>query len=224
MRQGQEKRDWHRTHFAAYGLGWRLEDFDGHLRVGHTGTVPGMMSMVGLLPELGVGVVVLTNQESPAAREAIVTQILKIYTEAEPRDWVAVLAERQAARESEAAAIVARARAARPAGGAGPSLPLAAYAGTYTDAWRGDVTVREEGGGLVMEFSRTDQLRGQLEHFQHDTFIVRWRQRSLKADAYVKFELGFDGRVEGATMKPISPLTDFSYDFQDLRLVRTGND
>ncbi len=228
----EEKRDWHRTHFAAYGLGWRLEDFDGHLRVGHTGTVPGMMSMVGLLPELGVGVVVLTNQESPAAREAIVTQILKSYTArpapasagAEPRDWVAVLAERQAAREREAAAAVARAMAARPAEGSRPSLPPAAYAGTYTDAWRGDVWIREEDGVLEMEFSRTDKLRGLLEHFQHDTFIVRWQEKSLKADAYVKFELGFDGRVEGATMKPVSPLTDFSYDFQDLRLVRREGD
>lgn len=73
----------------------------------------------------------------------------------------------------------------------------------------------------MMEFSRTEKLRGELEHFQHNTFIVRWRERSLKADAYVKFELGFDGKVESATMKAVSPLTDFSYDFHDLRLVRS---
>jgi hypothetical protein len=40
----------------------------------------------------------------------------------------------------------------------------------------------------------------------------------LLADAYVTFSLNPDGSIEGAKMKAVSPLTDFSFDFHDLNL------
>jgi len=60
---------------------------------------------------------------------------------------------------------------------------------------------------------------GTLEHWQHDSFIVRWDDRSLNADAFVDFSLTPDGVVREMRMQPISPLTDFSFDFQDLVLT-----
>jgi len=99
-----------------------------------------------------------------------------------------------------------------------PSLPLAKYAGTYRDAWYGDITITESGGRLAMQFSHTPLLAGTLEHWQHDTFIVRWRDRELRADAYVTFALNPDGSIDQAKMKAVSPDTDFSFDFQDLLL------
>src|SRR3546814_11049682 len=58
-----------------------------------------------------------------------------------------------------------------------------------------------------------------MEHWQHDTFIVRWRDRGLNADAFLTFSLDPDGKIVHALMVPISPRTDFSFDFQDLRLA-----
>jgi len=71
-----------------------------------------------------------------------------------------------------------------------------------------------------MRFSHTPALTGDLEHWQYDTFKVRWRDRSLGADAFVTFSLNAEGGIKEATMKPVSPLTDFSYDFQDLTLCQ----
>jgi hypothetical protein len=68
----------------------------------------------------------------------------------------------------------------------------------------------------VLSLSRTPDLTGELEHFQHDTFIVRWKERNFNADAYVTFALNPDGSIERMKMQPISTETDFSYDFQDL--------
>jgi hypothetical protein len=68
----------------------------------------------------------------------------------------------------------------------------------------------------VLKFDRTDRLEGEMEHFRHDTFVVRWADRSLSADAYVKFQLDFDGKIESMTMKAVPPMTDFSFDFHDL--------
>jgi hypothetical protein len=99
-----------------------------------------------------------------------------------------------------------------------PSLALAGYAGTYRDDWYGDVTVALEDGRLVLRFSHTPSLVGDLEHWQHDGFVARWRDRELRADAFVWFALDPDGRVEQVRMRPVSSATDFSFDFQDLSL------
>jgi hypothetical protein len=55
-----------------------------------------------------------------------------------------------------------------------------------------------------------------MEHYQHDTFIVRWKERNFNADSYVTFALDYDGSIEHVKMKAVSTETDFSYDFHDL--------
>jgi hypothetical protein len=70
-----------------------------------------------------------------------------------------------------------------------------------------------------MQFANTAELKGMLEHYQHNTFIVRWHDRTLEADAYVNFNLDEKGKISYATMKAVSRATDFSFDFHDLRLM-----
>ena len=75
-----------------------------------------------------------------------------------------------------------------------------------------------ENGKLAIRFTKTPSLVGDLEHWQHDTFVARWRDRELRADAFVTFALNPDGTVDQVKMRPISPEVDFSFDFQDLLL------
>ncbi len=75
-----------------------------------------------------------------------------------------------------------------------------------------------EDGRLVMRFTHSARLVADLVHWQYDTFIARWRDRQLRADAFVTFDLKSDGSVDRVKMKAVSPATDFSYDFQDLDL------
>jgi hypothetical protein len=70
-----------------------------------------------------------------------------------------------------------------------------------------------------MRFSHNPALTGDLEHWRYDTFKARWRDRSLAADAFVTFALNADGSIRRVNMVPVSPLTDFSFDFQDLLLT-----
>ncbi|HEX7813858.1 DUF3471 domain-containing protein, partial [Dyella sp.] len=67
-------------------------------------------------------------------------------------------------------------------------------------------------------FTKTAQLEGSMTPWQHDSFVVRWDDRSLNADAFVTYSLDADGKIRDVRMEPISPLTDFSFDFQDLKL------
>jgi hypothetical protein len=64
-------------------------------------------------------------------------------------------------------------------------------------------------------------LVGDAEPWERDTFVVRWRDRSLRADAYVAFSVSPQGLVGRATTQAASPDTDFSYDLQDLLLIPT---
>ena len=54
-----------------------------------------------------------------------------------------------------------------------------------------------------------------LRATQYDTFIARWRTQHIE-DAYVTFALTPDGAIDRFDMMPVSPLADFSFDYQDL--------
>jgi len=208
--------------FSGYGEGWFVSDYRGHKLVWHTGGWPGMVSRLTLVPDLNLGVVVLTNQESGAAFQAVTMRALDAYMDAPKTDWIAAYAASVKKAEGNADDSMKQHEAARMKG-AKPSLPLDGYVGTYRDPWYGDVKVAKQGGKLVMSFTKTAQLTGTLEPWQHDTFIAHWNDRSLNGDAFVNFALDPDGKVREVRMEPVSPLTDFSFDFQDLRLAPVKN-
>ncbi|MDR6936109.1 serine hydrolase [Luteibacter sp. 3190] len=207
-----------KPNFSGYGEGWFVSDYRGHKLVWHTGGWPGMVSRLTMVPDLKLGVVVLTNQESGAAFQAVTMRALDAFMDAPVKDWIAAYAASVKKAEGNADDSMKKHEAARMKG-AKPSLPLDGYAGTYRDPWYGDVNVAKQGGKLVMSFTKTAQLTGTLEPWQHDTFVAHWDDRSLNGDAFVNFVLDPDGKVREVRMEPVSPLTDFSFDFQDLRLA-----
>jgi len=207
-----------RAHFSAYAMGEGLRDYRGQFMVSHTGGLQGMVSMVTMFPERRLAVIVLTNQEVAAAFQAITYQTADAYLGAPAKDWVAAFQESAQARKAQGQAEVARAASVR-AAASKPALPLATYAGRFRDPWYGDVRVEARDGKLSIRFSHSPALTGTLEHWQYDTFVARWRDRTLDADAYVTFALNPDGSVAQVRMRPVSPSTDFSFDFQDLVLT-----
>jgi len=206
-----------RPTMAGYALGLHVRDYRGRRLLQHTGGLPGYLSKVAMVPELRLGVAVLTNQESGAAFESIVYQVLDHYLEAKPPDYPALYHRMVRENLAEVRAMQQEAAAVRDST-SGPSLPIDRYAGTYRDPWYGDVTVAREGRGLVIRFTRSPSLVGDLVHWQHDSFLARWHDRELRADAYATFWLNHDGSVARLRLVPSSPLVDFSFDFQDLDL------
>ena len=201
-----------------YALGLNVREYRGHGALTHTGGLVGLVSRVLLIPDIGLGVSVLTNQESGEAFNALAYSVADHYLKAPPVDWVAQFAAVRARNLARLADAELKSTQARDASSK-PSLPLAKYAGTYTDAWYGDIEIAEASGRLSIRFTKTPSLAGTLEHWQHDTFVARWTDRELRADAFVTFALEPDGSIERAKMQAVSPATDFSFDFQDLTLV-----
>jgi CubicO group peptidase (beta-lactamase class C family) len=205
-----------KANFADYALGWALRDYHGRKLVGHTGGVGGFVSRVMLVPEENLGVVVLTNAEETGAFDAILYHVLDYYFHLPATDWIAGFKAVKDAEEKDAAEVMKKAEAGR-AADSKPSLPLEKYAGVYHDDWYGPITIKLENGGLVMSFDHTPTMVGDLQPWQYNTFKAHWRLRTIE-DAFVTFSLRADGSIDGARMAAVSPLADFSFDYQDLWL------
>ena len=204
-----------RPNFAAYGLGFSLRDYKGRKIAMHGGALQGFYSTVLMVPEEKLGIAILTNAENSPVMASLYWRILDQYLNVPASDWISLYAEQEAAMHKEELERQGKEVSAR-AAKSSPSLPLASYDGEYEDAWYGKISIRAEGKKHVMSFARTPDLVGELEHFQHDTFIVRWKERNFNADAYLSFALNPDGSIERMKMAPVSTETDFSYDFRDL--------
>jgi CubicO group peptidase (beta-lactamase class C family) len=203
-----------RTHFSGYGMGWFLRDYKGRKLVGHPGGVGGFVTRVMLVPEENLGVVILTNAEEIYAYEAILFHILDSYLGGPTQDYIASFKALEDKQHKDADDTMEKAQQGRAANSM-PSLPIDKYAGDFSDPWYGKVTIRAENGVLVLRLPLTKTGTADLQHWQYDTFKAHWRDRTVE-DAFVTFALKPDGSIDHFTMTAVSPLADFSADYQDL--------
>lgn len=203
-----------RAVMSGYALGWFVQDFRGRRLISHSGGLSGQVTQTAMIPSAGIGVVVLSNTEdgvSGGIRNAILDHLLG----APAFDWVGSYVARNKTAQDEAIAGLAAGEAKPPEGA--PSLPLAAYAGRYRDAWYGDIVVTATGKGLSIQFVPTPVFKSALEPWGTDTFRTRF-PAGAGEDAVVSFVVS-GGKVTGVRMKALSPLADFSYDFHHLDFV-----
>jgi hypothetical protein len=163
----------------------------------------------------------LTNQEQGGAFTAITNSIKDGYLGVPAVDRVKenydLKLSRDAAADKVAAPVLAAVAATQNAG-VSQKTDLQAYTGIYHDNWLGDVIIAVKDGKLMFNAKRSPKLAGEMRFYKGNTFVVRWLDRGLNADAFASFVMGVDGAPAGLTMKAISPETDFSYDFHDLDL------
>ena len=199
--------------FNTYALGWDVRDYRGAKIVWHGGAVFGFLAAVVLIPEKHVGFSILINSEDGEIINGLMFELLDHYLGQPANDWPAKFVASKQQRAAEALKTY-KAVAAKPAK-IGPSLPLGNYTGTYADPWYGNIDIAQAQGKLTIDFKSTPRMAGTLEHWQYDSFITRFQDQTIEP-AYVTFGLNADGRVERITLKPVSPIADFSYDYQDL--------
>jgi CubicO group peptidase (beta-lactamase class C family) len=213
------------THFSSYGLGWFLSDVNGYFQATHTGGLAGIVTQVTILPELKLGIIVLTNQQSGAAFNAITNSIKDSYFGIKGKDRIKQYNDSRLAGEKEAKDITDKISAdiAVQQKALKNNKALTNIKGTYQDPWFGKVRIAEKNGGLYYTSANSPKLQGKMYFYKGNTFIVKWNERSLDADAYVTFSLDHNAKPNGYKLESISPLTDFSFDFQDLNFKRIND-
>ena len=217
---GEPAQDPDEPNFVAYALGWTLQDYRGETYVWHSGSIAGQTSLTAIVPSKRVGFAILTNGEEGMVLRTLMNSLLDHYFGLAKVDWLAssqaINAEMTAQMSKDGASL-----AARPADAGPPSLPLAAYAGTYRDAWYGDVVIARDGAGLTIDFTHSPPMKGALEPWNHDTFRTRFTDPNVE-DAFLSFALNPDGSIDQVKLQAVSPAADFSYDYQDLLLKPVG--
>lgn len=199
--------------FENYALGWDVQDYKGAKIISHGGAVLGFLANVVIIPEKNVAFAMLINSEDGEILKGLMYQLLDHYLQRPTQDWPAAWIAYKKERQAKAAASLKATTLA--AAKAGPSLPLPRYAGRYTDPWYGPITVSSAAGKLRVDFTRTPGMTGTLDHWQYDSFRTRWDDKTMEP-AYMTFALDANGKVDRITMAPVSPLADFSWDYQDL--------
>ncbi|MCA9321435.1 MAG: serine hydrolase [Planctomycetes bacterium] len=209
------------SHFRGYGLGWFLSDLNGTMSVTHTGGLPGMLSKTILIPDLELGIVVLTNTSNGGGGlfSAVSQTILDGYLGLDDFGWTDKQLARYEAATAAGDAVTAKVWETVEAAKHRP-IDAAAFVGIYEDRWFGKVEVYTAGDQLMIRAHRSPKLRGPLRYYQANAFAVKWDYQDMNADAFAIFSLDQEGQAQSLELKGISPNIDFSFDFQDLDLKR----
>lgn len=205
-------------HFTGVGMGWFTYDYYGRKIVNHSGGLDGMLSYTVLIPEEKTGFVVLTNSESPMFA-VMMNKILDTFVDAPKRDYNAEAVARMDTAKKNDAAETAKVDAAR-VPNTKPSLAVSGYAGTYMDKMYGDVTITEENGKLVMRFLPSPNFVADLEHWNYDTFQIKWRPSVAYnfPRGWVTFTIDKTGNTDQLIVD--QPNNDFWFYELDLRRMK----
>ena len=209
---------WDGSHFSAYGYGWRLSDVDGTQRVAHTGTLSGMYSALTLLPEKGVGIVVLINGDADEARTVLMQALTKHFTAPMKNPGVdgyaGLLAEERSRAEAKAPSKIpdtSDRSLATPA-------QLGRMVGMWRDPWFGEVAVCPRSGAVRFAAAKSPRLTGRVMSSRHG-WLVDW-DGDAASEAWLRLAPGKTGHL---SMAKLDPDGDFSDDFEDLDFQRVGD-
>jgi CubicO group peptidase (beta-lactamase class C family) len=185
-----------------YGLGFRCRSYCGERAVGHGGGWIGWGTQVTLLPERGIGVVVLTNRDQSAVTEIVTNAVLDRLCGFSPVPWLERYRELRRAMLAQVDTD-RKARAAARHAGTAPSHALADYAGDYDHPAYGRITITQEGEGLHWA---SRGMFAPLAHRHYDTFeLPEVPDRLLPDRLTVSFTTDPDGNIASLAM-PLEPM------------------
>ncbi len=152
----------------AYGLGWFIETYRGHMVVHHGGAIDGFYFLNAFLPNDNVGVVVLSNLGGTPLVQISMGHILDMVLGLDPV-WEKLTLERFADAKKEEAAAKDREKEeeAERVKDTKLSHPLADYAGEYEHPAYGIITVELKDNALQGKHFSFDF---KLDHWHYDVF------------------------------------------------------
>lgn len=207
-------------HFGGYGLGWELADIKGNLRASHAGLLPGMHSRITIIPDLKLGIIILTNTPTGSLARALNNSIIDSYLGLDDYGWLDKLKKNSQSRISNADSVTTKVWQ-DVAAVKNTKINATDFTGTYEDKWFGKVEVFLKGNQLWFKALRSPKLNGPMSFYKPNTFAIKWGfDQGLDADAFATFSVDRNGKAQSIKMKGISPDIDFSYDFQDLDLQK----
>lgn len=169
-----------------YCLAWVYNMQYPYPLIWHTGGTTGHATMVALVPQAGLGLVVLSNLITPLPSE-LTHHFYDRYFGNPPRDWrgemLAISKKQEEAQKIPKPAALT------------PPLSLERYTGTYRNDVYGPIEVAVQQDALVMTLG-PKKIQARLKPWDRDAFQFFWPDMSDGSDEdVVVFQIGADGRT-----------------------------
>jgi CubicO group peptidase (beta-lactamase class C family) len=174
-----------KPHWTTYGLGWFQHDYRGKMVQFHTGSLPGMVAIAGLIPEENIGVYVMGNLDHVELRHAIMYTVFDLFMDGKiTRDWSA---EFKALYTQNTKTDVPKRIA-----NTKPSLPIDEMLGTYKHLQYGTIKITKTKKGV--QFNLNNTVKGTLSHWHYDTYQIAFDVKAY-GKAMVNFRLNAEAKV-----------------------------
>ena len=159
----------------AYALSWVTEDYHGRRIVWHNGTIDGMSAWVGFVPDMRLGIAILSNLDEANFRNALFYHIVDRFSADTALDLSGELLEKQND-VLERRDLGERQWQALSDGMEQCQLSAADYSGKYRNPAFGEVEIALENGHLV--YHRTPSMTLDLRCKGANGFLGKFRDRT----------------------------------------------
>ncbi|HTV43764.1 MAG TPA: serine hydrolase [Stellaceae bacterium] len=150
---------------ATYAMGWIISSTPNGRVIWHNGGTNGFGAEIGFLPDKGVGVIILTNEQNKGFPDAVALWAFDRLLGNPEIDYVQKALGRAKAAAAEEQVIYERPATPR------PSPELADLSGDYRSSEMGPATLVVENGGLMATLQKTG-VRFRLEPYDGAVFSV----------------------------------------------------
>lgn len=213
------EQEWHNTALKSYALGWRLSQFGEHKMLSHTGTLSGYQAQVALLPDNGIGIVILNNGSNYAVRNSLLYTILHhLLAPQSQRDWKQVYSDHLQQRLQDYLT-----NYTAPHGNGIMTHNEEHYIGDYVDKWFGKMAVSKVDQQLRINSERMPMLSGNLEPFEENTWVIRWDNENAASVVFIHFTENAAGEIRQFSISPYRVTPPESHEWQDMSFIKSAN-
>ena len=158
-----------KPNWTTYGLGWFQHDYKGKMVQFHTGSLAGMVAIVGMIPEEHIGVYVMGNLDHVELRHAIMYAVFDLFTEGKlSRNWsddfyTIYHPEKEDKPEPQ------------PISNTTPNFEEKDIIGKYVNTQYGWLKIYKDNEVLKFNFNNT--VYGKLAHWHYDTYQGEFDKR-----------------------------------------------
>ena len=178
-----------KPNWRTYGLAWFQQDFQGRKIDFHTGSVTGLIAIIGLDRAGDKAVIVLGNRDHAEMRHAVLWGVMDNSSPGARRDWNQEIFALYEGRKNELEKDWQESLDKR-LENTEPSLSPEACGGTYRSETFGDILIKPSDQDMTMKTALVDL---EMTHWHLDTFLVEYRPWSIRE--FATFNIGPDGTI-----------------------------
>ena len=183
-----------KPNWRTYGLGWFQQDFQGRKIDFHTGSLSGLIAIIGLDRANDKAVIVLGNRDHAEMRHALLWEVMDETAGDDRRDWNQDIFDLYAANAEKAKQNWKDIQGKR-LKHTKKSLKSESYPGTYRSEVMGDILNEKSGGNMML---KTARIEFEMTHWHLDTFLVEYKDWGLHE--FIVFNIGPDGKISSLSL------------------------